>query len=102
MPCGTYVWLSQTKICPELDAKQATAHAEFDAMAQLLPPKSGNSDSPSHREVFSFADVTLYVTVEPCLMCASALRQAGIGKIVFGCANDRFGGCGGVQRVHDE
>ncbi|KAK4056601.1 tRNA(adenine34) deaminase [Microbotryomycetes sp. JL221] len=45
-------------------------------------------------------DVTLYVTVEPCIMCASAMRQVGIGKVVYGCANDRFGGCGGVQSIN--
>ena len=46
--------------------------------------------------------VVLYVTVEPCLMCASAMRQVGIEKVVYGCANDRFGGCGGVQSIHSE
>ena len=33
-------------------------------------------------------------------MCASALRQVGIGKVVYGCGNDRFGGCGSVIDVH--
>lgn len=44
----------------------------------------------------------LYVTVEPCIMCASALRQYGIRTVYFGCLNDRFGGCGGVMRVHED
>ena len=42
----------------------------------------------------------LYVTVEPCIMCASALRQFGIRSVYFGCLNDRFGGTGGVMTVH--
>ena len=42
----------------------------------------------------------LYVTVEPCVMCASALRQFGIRSVYFGCLNDRFGGTGGVMTVH--
>lgn len=42
----------------------------------------------------------LYVTVEPCIMCASALRQYGIRAVYFGCLNDRFGGCGGVMAIH--
>jgi len=42
----------------------------------------------------------LYVTVEPCIMCASALRQYGIRAVYFGCLNDRFGGCGGVMNIH--
>lgn len=42
----------------------------------------------------------LYVTVEPCVMCAAALRFLGIGKVFYGCGNDRFGGCGSVLNVH--
>jgi tRNA-specific adenosine deaminase 2 len=44
----------------------------------------------------------LYVTVEPCIMCASALRQYRIRSVYFGCANDRFGGTGGVLNIHSE
>jgi hypothetical protein len=36
----------------------------------------------------------LYVTCEPCIMCASALQQLGCQRVCFGCQNDRFGGCG--------
>jgi tRNA-specific adenosine deaminase 2 len=45
-------------------------------------------------------DTDLYVTVEPCIMCASALRQFGIRSVYFGCLKDRFGGTGGVMTVH--
>lgn len=43
---------------------------------------------------------TLYVTVEPCVMCASLLRQLKIKKVYFGAVNDKFGGTGGVFRIH--
>ncbi|KAM0460600.1 hypothetical protein ACHAPV_004876 [Trichoderma viride] len=42
----------------------------------------------------------LYVTVEPCVMCASLLRQLRIKKVYFGAVNDKFGGCGGVFNIH--
>jgi tRNA-specific adenosine deaminase 2 len=35
-------------------------------------------------------------------MCAGALLHAGIGKVYFGCSNERFGGCGSVLRLHDQ
>jgi hypothetical protein len=35
-------------------------------------------------------------------MCSAALRQVGIKKVYYGCANDRFGGCGGVLAIHNE
>ena len=43
-----------------------------------------------------FGRAALYVTCEPCIMCASALAQIGVRRIFFGCRNDRFGGCGTV------
>ena len=43
---------------------------------------------------------TLYVTTEPCIMCAMALRFLGIKLVVYGCSNPRFGGCGSVLPVH--
>lgn len=48
------------------------------------------------------SETTLYVTVEPCIMCASALRQVGIKEVFFGCENDRFGGCGSVLGVNSK
>ncbi|SZF01663.1 unnamed protein product [Blumeria hordei] len=43
---------------------------------------------------------TLYVTVEPCIMCASLLRQVGIQRVFFGAWNDKFGGTGSVLHIH--
>ena len=36
-------------------------------------------------------DCTLYVTVEPCVMCAGALKWAQIGRLVYGAADDKYG-----------
>lgn len=68
--------------------RNATLHAELEAIDHFLPTHPAPLD-----------DVTLYVTVEPCVMCASALRQVGIGRVVYGCGNERFGGCGSVLDV---
>jgi tRNA-specific adenosine deaminase 2 len=42
----------------------------------------------------------LYVTCEPCIMCAAALREIGISRVFFGCYNERFGGCGSILKLH--
>ena len=47
-------------------------------------------------------ETDVYVTVEPCVMCASALRQYGVRSVYYGCSNDRFGGTGGVLSIHSE
>ena len=69
-----------------------TRHAEFLAITELL-----SSHSPT---ILELAD--LYVTVEPCIMCASALRQYGIRQVFFGCGNERFGGTGTVLSIHSD
>ncbi|KAJ7929113.1 tRNA specific adenosine deaminase [Mycena leptocephala] len=81
------------------ELRNATRHAELEAIDEILsdpiltPPGSGRHP---------LSDTTLYVTVEPCIMCASALRQTGIKDVFYGCGNDRFGGCGGVIGVNDK
>lgn len=54
----------------------------------------------SRMKLRTLHDVQLYVTVEPCIMCAAALGIMKIGHVYFGCANDRFGGCGSTYDVH--
>ena len=48
-----------------------------------------------------FRASVLYVTVEPCIMCAGALRQMEIPLAIYGCANERFGGCGSILSIHN-
>lgn len=69
-----------------------TRHAEFLGIEEILKEHSPQI----------FAETDLYVTVEPCIMCASALRQIGIRKVYFGAGNDRFGGCGSVLHVNKD
>lgn len=80
------------------ETKNATRHAEVVAIDQVL--QLCKEQSKDHKEVFEHA--TLYVTVEPCIMCTAVLRTVGIGRIVYGCKNERFGGCGSVLNIHTD
>lgn len=53
-------------------------------------------------ELSDLADCHLYVTCEPCIMCADALAKVKIGKVFFGCRNDKFGGCGSILSLHQD
>lgn len=75
----------------------ATRHAELEAIDSIMADRSL---TPEISE-YPLSNTTLYVTVEPCIMCASALRQMGIKEVFYGCANDRFGGCGSVLGVNE-
>ena len=68
-----------------------TRHCELIAIEKLLNNKNLKIEWP---------DYSLYVTVEPCVMCAAALRVVGLTEVYYGCANDRFGGCESVLSVH--
>ncbi|KAG5519197.1 hypothetical protein PMAC_002285 [Pneumocystis sp. 'macacae'] len=68
------------------------SHCEITAINKIL------KDYPST----IFQETDLYVTVEPCIMCASALRQLHIRSVYFCCANEKFGGTGSILRLHDD
>ena len=76
---------------------QATRHAELEAIDEIFADRTL---TPVMSE-YPLSNTTLYVTVEPCIMCASALRQLGIKEVYYGCGNDRFGGCGSVLGVNE-
>ncbi|CCM03971.1 uncharacterized protein FIBRA_06127 [Fibroporia radiculosa] len=78
------------------ELRNATRHAELEAIDEILADKTL---TPAVTP-YPLAETTLYVTVEPCIMCASALRQMGIKEVFYGCENDRFGGCGSVLGVN--
>lgn len=73
------------------------AHAEFMAIEQI------KSKFPNDHKGFAefCSNCIVYVTVEPCIMCASALKQLHIHKIYYGCGNDRFGGNGTVLSINN-
>lgn len=80
------------------ELRNATRHAELEAIDEIL---SSAALTPQPPPPYPLADTTLYVTVEPCIMCASALRQMGIREVFYGCGNERFGGCGSVLGVNE-
>lgn len=48
------------------------------------------------------SDCTLYVTLEPCLMCAGTLWQSRIGHVVFGANDPKGGALGSLYQVHSD
>lgn len=68
--------------------KNATRHAEFVCIDQVLEYcRLNNLD---HSNIFPL--ISVVVTVEPCIMCSAALHDLKVKEIIYGCANDRFGG----------
>ena len=85
--------------CNEVNISlNATRHAEMVAYDQLVGYCS--KQNLPLQDVCSSSVV--YVTVEPCIMCSYALRLTGLCKVIFGCRNGRFGGCGSVLDIHSK
>lgn len=76
--------------------KNATQHAEMIAIEEVYDWCKQEGKEPGSM----FKDSVLYVTTEPCIMCAGALRIIGLTNVVYGCPNQRFGGCGSTLGVH--
>ena len=72
--------------------QNGTRHAELVAIDNILLRQRLPAS------VLSECDV--YVTCEPCIMCAGALALVRVRRVVFGCRNERFGGCGSILSVH--
>jgi tRNA(adenine34) deaminase len=70
-------------------ANDPSAHAEIEAL------RSGGRTLGSHR----LTDTTLYVTLEPCPMCAMAIVHARVRRLVFGAWDPRAGGAGSVTDI---
>lgn len=71
--------------------KSAINHAEI--MAIDVACKKLNS--------WQLDGCTLYVTLEPCIMCAGAIIQARIKKVVFAAKEPKFGACGSILNIFD-
>ena len=69
--------------------KDATAHAEMLAVTQA---EAALGD-------WRLTDCDLFVTKEPCPMCAGALVHVRIRRVVFGCADPRGGAAGGLMNL---
>jgi tRNA(adenine34) deaminase len=66
-----------------------TAHAEIEVL------RAAGRSLASYR----LTDTTLYVTLEPCVMCASAIVHARVRRLVFGAWDPRAGGAGSITDV---
>jgi len=67
-----------------IESHDPTAHAEIIALQQ------GGKALNNYR----LLDTTLYVTLEPCIMCAGALVHSRIGRLVYGAKDFKTGACG--------
>src|SRR5688572_27209357 len=69
-----------------------SAHAEIQAMR----------DAAKNLGNYRLVGCTLYVTIEPCAMCAGAIQHARIARLVYGASDPKTGACGSVVNLMAE
>ncbi len=107
-----------------LEAEQAAADGEVPVGAILVHEntivargrntRESDQDPTAHAELIAIRDAavklqswrltgtTIYVTLEPCLMCAGAMLQARISRLVFSTWDPKAGACGSLFAVHED
>ncbi len=83
--------VGQGRNCRETE-KNALGHAEIQAIHQACKTLGG----------WRLWQCTLYVTLEPCPMCAGAIINARIPRVVFGAQDEKCGACGSVCDLFSE
>ena len=96
VPVGAVLVLDGQVAAVGFNQKEAnhdpTAHAEIVALRQAAARRGG----------WRLHGATLYVTKEPCLMCAAACVAARIDRIVYACDDPKGGGAGSVYNLVDD
>jgi tRNA(adenine34) deaminase len=70
----------------------ALAHAEIEAIGEACTALGG----------WRLSDCDLYVTLEPCPMCAGAIINARVKRVFYGAGDSKVGACGGVINIFEE
>jgi tRNA(adenine34) deaminase len=71
--------------------KIATKHAEIVAIEKACKKKKS----------WYLDNCTLYVTMEPCIMCCGAILQSRIKKVIYATCNEKFGGVESIEKIFE-
>lgn len=95
VPVGAIIVYKNQIIAAQYNKKETdnlvTSHAELLAINQ----------ASNHLKNWRLNDCTMYVTLEPCPMCAGAIIQSRISKIVYGAKNPNYGSFSSVISLHE-
>ena len=77
---------------------QPITNSDPSAHAEMMALRAAASDEANYR----LPGTTLYVTLEPCTMCAGAMLHARVDRVVFGATDPKTGAAGSVLNVFSE
>lgn len=96
VPIGCVITKNEKIIASSYNLKEKTSnpigHCEILALEQA--GKKLNN--------WRLIDCDIYVTLEPCIMCAGAILHSRISNVFFGCFDSKFGGFGSLYNFHED
>lgn len=108
--------LAQARLAADADEVPVGAvliGAEGQVLGSGFNQTISNHDPSAHAEVIALRDAgtkvgnyrypgaTLYVTLEPCMMCMGAILHARLSRVVYGAADPKTGVCGSILQIQD-
>lgn len=95
IPVGAAVVVNGAVIATGHNA--SVASSDPSAHAEIVALRAAGSRLGNYR----LTDATLYVTLEPCVMCTGAIAQARLNRVVFGAYDKKAGALGSVEDLSD-
>ena len=95
IPVGAVVVVNGEIIATGRNCSVATSDPS--AHAEIIALRAAGSGLGNYR----LPDATLYVTLEPCVMCTGAIVQARLKRVVFGAYDEKAGALGSVEDLSD-
>jgi len=96
IPVGAVLTRGGEVICAARNTREAArdpaGHAEINALRE----------GARRLGAWRLSGCTLYVTLEPCCMCAGAIVQARVDRVVFGAYDEQAGCCGSLYRITED
>ena len=96
VPVGAVIARGEEIVCAAHNTREAdndpSGHAEINALREAARVLGA----------WRLTGCTLYVTLEPCCMCAGAITQARLDRLVFGAYDEQAGCCGSLYRVTED
>lgn len=83
--------VARARNCREAD-RDPSGHAEFKALMEAA----------RQLDAWRLSGCTVYVTLEPCIMCAGLMHQSRVDRCVFGASDPKAGALGSLYRVHTD
>ena len=93
VPIGAVAVVDNSLVARARNKREATHNPLGHAELLLLEALAKEQRS------WRLTEITVYVTCEPCLMCAGAMLQARIPRLVYGCRDPKAGACGSLYAV---